>query len=337
MQTNARPAPLAADQLVELFRRALLIRRVEEQVAEMIGVDFPGSTHFYIGQELTAVAACAALEPDDWVFTTHRNRGHVLARGGDPGRLLLELLGKDGGYARGKAGSFHIADPDLNMPVASAMVAGSLPVAVGAALGAKLERRGRGALTFFGDGAINEGGFHEAVNLAALWTLPVIFLCENNDAVPYNPTASGLATRDVAAYVAGYHLPSVAVDGSDVEAVYAAVAEAVARGRGGQGPSFVESRTHKGPINQSVRPGLPCGTLDLAEAWEPRAEHPLPGWRDVDPLPRLARALVERGALDRARLTALDEAVQRTVRDAAGAARAAPYPPLESALEDVYA
>jgi TPP-dependent pyruvate/acetoin dehydrogenase alpha subunit len=165
----------------------------------------------------------------------------------------------------------------------------------------------------------------------------VIFLCENNDAVPYNPTASGLATRDVAAYVAGYNLPSVAVDGSDVEAVYAAVAEAVARGRAGQGPSFVESRTHKGPINQSVRPGLPCGTLDLAEAWEPRADHPLPGWRDVDPLPRLARALVERGALDRARLTTLDDAVQRTVREAAAAARAAPYPPLESALEDVYA
>src|SRR5262249_49456620 len=158
MQTNARPAPLAADQLVEPFRRALLIRRVEEQVAEMIGVDFPGSTHFYIGQELTAVAACAALEPDDWVFTTHRNRGHVLARGGDPGRLLLELLGKEGGYARGKAGSFHIADPDLNMPVASAMVAGSLPVAVGAAPGGQPGRGGGGAAPCICAGAPRAGG-----------------------------------------------------------------------------------------------------------------------------------------------------------------------------------
>ncbi|HEY7063303.1 MAG TPA: thiamine pyrophosphate-dependent dehydrogenase E1 component subunit alpha [Chloroflexota bacterium] len=334
---QAQAQALKGEQLVELFQRALLIRRVEEQVAAMIGQDFGGSTHFCMGQELTAVVACAALEPDDWVFTTHRNRAHVLARGAEPRRVLAELLGKAEGLSGGKAGSFHIADPTRNMPVASAMVAGSLPVAAGAALGAKLEQRGRVALTFFGDGAINEGGFHEAVNLAQLWTLPVIFLCENNDAVPYDPAGSGLATRDIAQYVAGYNLPSTPVDGSDVQAVWAAVSAAVARARAGEGPSFVEARTHRGPMNQTVAPSLPGGPLDLAALDGDGAGRPMPAWDAVDPLRKLARTLVAQGTLDRQRLAALDAEAQQTVREAAEFARAAPYPPLEAALTDVYA
>jgi pyruvate dehydrogenase E1 component alpha subunit len=334
MQPQARA--LTGAQIVELFRQALLIRRIEEQVSEMIGVDFGGSTHFCFGQEITAVATCAALGPEDWVFTTHRNRAHVLARGAEPRRVFAELLGKAAGLCGGKAGSFHLTDPTRNLPAASAIVAGVLPSAVGAALGAKLEGRQRVALAFFGDGSTNEGGFHETLNLAALWRLPMVFLCENNDAVPYNPAGSGLAVRDICDYVASFQIATSSVDGSDIQAVWAAVTEAVARARAGEGPSFVESRTPQGPINQTTAPTLPGGRLDLF-APDGAADRPMPAWDAGDPLRMLGRALLAQGVLTAPQVAALDAEVQATIRDAAEFARAAPYPPVEAALADVYA
>jgi TPP-dependent pyruvate/acetoin dehydrogenase alpha subunit len=334
---SERAARLDDAQWVAFFRRALLIRRVDEQVSEMIGAEFHGATHFCIGQELTAVAACACLAEGDYVFTTHRNRAHLLARGADPGRLFAELLGRRDGYSGGKAGSFHLAAPDLNVPVTSAMVAGGLPLAVGAALGCRLEKAGRLVLAFFGDGSINEGGFHESVNLATLWGAPLVLVCENNDAVPYDPSGSGLSAPDVAQYVGGYGLHATAVDGGDAEAVWLAVGRAVERARAGGGPSFIEARTRKGPINQSMSPGLPCDRLAVSDAWDPAPGGALPAWRAVDPLLRLARYLLDRGLLDRGGLEAADREVAAEVRRAVEFGRASPPPPTEAATQGVYA
>lgn len=328
---------LSDARLIDFCRKALLIRRVEEQVSEMVGAEFHGATHYCIGQELTAVAACDCIRADDWMFTTHRNRAHLLARGAAPEKMFAELLGRRDGYSGGKAGSFHIAAPDLNVPVTSAMVGASLPLAVGSAMGCKMEKSDRIALAFFGDGAINEGAFHESVNLAALWKLPLVFVCENNDAVPYNPTRSGLSTTDIAQYVGSYNLPSVAVDGSKAESLWAAVRDAVQWARSGKGPAFVEARTQKGPINQSMTPGLPCARFAVEDAWEPAPEKSLPDWRSVDPLLGLTRSLLDKGILDRERLTTIDREVSDTVRKAAEFGRSSPFPPLEAARQEVYA
>lgn len=328
---------LAPETLTRMFGSALLIRRVEEAVSQLVGVEFHGATHFCIGQEQTAVAACETLRADDWLFTTHRNRAHLLARGADPGRVLAELLGRSDGYSGGKAGSFHICAPELNVPVTSAIVAGSLPLAVGAGLQARFEGRQRVAMAFFGDGAINEGAFHESVNLAGLWKAAVVFVCENNDAVPYDPRASDLAMRDISEWVGGYDLPAVAVDGSDVEAVFAAVDEAVGGAREGRGPAFVEVRTHKGPLNQQQTPGLACGRFEVSDAWGSGREQPMPEWVAVDPLLKLARRLLERKVCDRDELTAIDEKVTFEADQAVAFAKASPVSPLEAAREGVYA
>ena len=334
---GTKPESPGADRLVAWLRTALLIRRVEEEVAGMIGVDFFGTTHFCIGQELTAVVLADCLEPGDWLFSNHRNRAHLIARGAEPALLLGELLGKETGYSRGKAGGFHICVPELGIPATSAMVGGNLPVAVGTALGAKLDRSGRIALVFFGDGAINEGAFHETVNLAALWNVPIVFACENNDAVPYNPAASGLAMSDIARWVSGYGLPAESVDGSDVDALHAAAQRAFAYARSDAGPAFLEVRTHKGPLNQLAAPALPCGKLRIADAWSPAEDHPMPVWRDVDPLLGFARELIEGGVIARGEVEGIDAQAQRDAVDAAERARKAPYPSVESAQEHVYA
>ncbi len=334
---NSNPGAPERERLVGWLRTALLIRRVEEEVAAMIGVDFLGTTHFCIGQELTAVVLADCLAPADWLFSTHRNRAHLIARGADPARVLGELLGKATGYSRGKAGGFHICVPELGIPATSAMVGGNLPLAVGTALGAKLDGDGRVSLVFFGDGAINEGAFHESVNLATLWSVPVVFACENNDAVPYNPAASGLSMSDISRWVSGYGLLAESVDGADVEALHAAAVRAFAHARSGAGPAFLEVRTHKGPLNQLAAPALPQGKLRIEDAWTPGSDHPMPEWRDVDPLLEFARELVETGVLDRAAAEEVDAEAQRVARDAADHARSAPYPPVDSALEHVYA
>lgn len=330
-------SPLPSDQLVQMFRSALLIRRVEEQVAAMIGAEFHGATHFCMGQELTAVAACASLNSDDWMFTTHRNRAHLLARGADPARVFAELLGRSDGYSHGKAGSFHVSAPDLNVPTTSAMVGGGQPLAVGAALGCKLEGKGRVTLAFFGDGAINEGAFHECVNLASLWKVPLALVCENNDAVPYDLARSGLAVRDIADYVSSYGLPSRSVDGAELESVYVAVAEAVAWARAGSGPAFVEVRTHKAPLNQLMAPSLPCGRFEVSEAWQPSTDHPMPEWRSIDPLLKLVKLMLERKAVSREQLGVLEREIAGVVDQATAFARSSPFPPLEAARQEVYA
>ncbi len=338
--TTAQPSmtgQVPEEQLVQLFRRAMLIRRVEEAATTLAGGEVDGVSHYYFGQEVTAVGATAALEPGDWMYTTHRNRGHVLARGGDLFKVLSELLGKETGYSKGKGGNLHIAAPDLHIPLASAMLGGSLPLAVGTAMGAKLEGTKRVVLSFMGDGTLSEGIFYEAINLAVLWQVPVIFLCENNSGTPSNLRGSGLVTTDIAAQVATFNLTSSVVDGGDLEAVRGVVSEMVDRGRTTSAPSFIEARMSKAPLTQSTKPGYPAPPLDVSEAWLPNPNHPLPEWRDADSLLKLARTLLDRGALNQESLRTLDSDVRAEVNQALAKARAAAFPPAEAALEDVYA
>ena len=334
---SSEPAKLSPERLVEFFRRALLIRRVEEAAAQMTGVEVPGVGHYYFGQEVTAVGACGALEDGDWLYTTHRNRGHVLARGADVVRVLAELMGKANGYGKGKGGNLHVTAPELNIPLASAMLGGNMPVAVGTAMAAKFDATGRVVLDFLGDGTPTEGIFYETINLAVLWQAPVVFLCENNSAFPYDLRRSGLVMTDLCEHVATFTIRTEVVDGNDVEAVWRVVSEGVARARKESSPTFIEARIHRAPLNQSTKAGLPWAPLDLGLA-HPAADSPaVAAWSAVDALPKLARQLVASGVLTQPALLTLDAAVRAEVRRAVDLARSAPFPPVERALEDVYA
>lgn len=328
---------LSDQRLVEFFRRALLIRRVEEAATGFTGSEVAGVGHYYFGQEVTAVGACGALEGGDWVYTTHRNRGHVLARGGDVVKVLSELLGKATGYAKGKGGNLHISAPELNIPLACAMLGGNMPVAVGTAMAAKLDGNGRVVLDFLGDGTATEGILYEAINLAVLWQVPVIFFCENNSAYPYDLRRSGLVMSDIAQHIATLNIPTQVVDGEDVEAVWQAVSNAVSNARVGNGPVFIEARIHRNLMGQNTKPGMPWAPIAFGNAARP-AETPAEAeWNGVDALPRLARTLTDRGILTWQAMSTIDREVTAEVSQAVELARSAPFPSTDELTQDVYA
>ncbi|MGD9145697.1 MAG: thiamine pyrophosphate-dependent dehydrogenase E1 component subunit alpha, partial [Anaerolineae bacterium] len=234
MQTKDLKA-YPSDLLAELFRRMVLVREfelraMEERRAGLI----PGFIHSCVGQEASAIGACLALEADDIITSTHRGHGHLIGKGGDPRYMMAELAARSTGYCRGRGGSLHMADFDLGILGANGIVAGGIPIAVGAALGMAMRREQRVALSFFGDGAVNEGAFHEAANLAGLWKLPVIFFCENNLYGEGTPQSKQAPVADLAVRAEGYGFPGVIVDGQDVLAVYQAVKEAAERARAGE-------------------------------------------------------------------------------------------------------
>jgi len=258
----------------KLLEQMLTIRRAEEQVIHF-ATDHKdlirGHFHVYIGQEASGVGACAALGPDDYVFTTHRNHGHVIARGGELGPVLAEIIGRTTGYNKGRGGTFHVIAPHLGILQTSGVVGGCVPLAAGAAFSIKQRGTRQASLVFFGDGVLEEGAFYEAVNLASLWKLPVVFVCENNGYGEYTPfeavTPGGIVPR-----AAAMELRTSQADGMDVRSVRAAAAEIVARVRSGEGPEFVELRTYRFVGHSRSDPGKyrPEGELDR--------------WRERDPL-----------------------------------------------------
>jgi len=222
------------------------IRRFEEAVDELFARGLMhGTMHLSIGQEASATGTCAALRPTDRITSTHRGHGHCIAKGADLTRMMAELLAKETGYCRGRGGSMHIADTATGNLGANGIVAGGIPIAAGAALAARMRGTDEVVVSFFGDGAVNEGAFHEAANLAAIWDLPLILLCENNRYGMSFSTERAFAIEHLADRAAGYGIPGVTVDGNDVEAVHEAVAAAVARARAGAGPTFVECETYR--------------------------------------------------------------------------------------------
>ena len=229
---------LTTEKQLEMLRSMQTIRRFEERASDdyQAGAIY-GVVHCYIGEEAVAVGVCSALNKDDQIISTHRGHGHCLAKGADLNRMMAELYGRQTGYCKGKGGSMHIADFSIGMLGANGIVAGGIPIVTGAGLAAQLEGKGRVAVSFFGDGASNAGPFHESINIAATWKLPMLYVCENNLYSAGTIAAETLALSDVAARAAGYGIPGVVVDGNDVMAVYEAAEAAVSRARAGQGPS----------------------------------------------------------------------------------------------------
>jgi pyruvate dehydrogenase E1 component alpha subunit len=311
--------------LAEFYRRMVLVREFElRAIEERRRGLIPGFIHSCVGQEATAVGAGLALNRDDVITSTHRGHGHLLGKGGDPRYMMAELAARAPGYCRGRGGSLHIADFELGILGANGIVGGGFPIAVGAALAFQMRREPHVALAFFGDGAVNQGSFHEAANLAGLWRLPVIFFCENNLYGEGTPQSRQAPLADLARRAEAYGFPGVIVDGNDVLAVYEAVKAAAERARAGQGPTFIEGKTYRYRGHYEGDPQIYRKPGELEE------------WLARDPIPTFRRRLLEAGALDEAALQALEADVQRQLDEAVAFAAAAPFPKVEEALAGVY-
>ena len=318
---------LSPEVLIEMQRRMLRIRRFDERASKMVKRgQIPGTVHTSIGQEAQVVGACMALGDDDYMSGNHRSHGHPIGKGSPLGPLMAELVGKAGGVCGGKGGSLHLADFAVGSLGESGIVGSSIPIATGAALSSKVLDNGRVSLAFFGDGAANQGCLYEAMNIAGVWDLPVVFLCENNQyalSTPAHTVTSGV----IADRAAGFGMPGVRVeDGQDVLAVHGAVSEAVERARTGGGPTLVEVVTYR--FNEHSE-GLRLGT-DYRDADE-RAS-----WVERDPIVLFRRVLVERGIATDEELDALEADVLEEVEEAVRFTDASPFPDPQVAFQDLY-
>jgi pyruvate dehydrogenase E1 component alpha subunit len=330
--------------LIEFCRRMLLIRRFEETLIGLHDDErFRGHYHVYIGQEATGVPALSCLEDRDYLFTTHRNHGHLLARGAEPARLFAEILGRSDGYNKGKGGSFHITAAHLGFLHTSGVVAGIIPLATGAAYSAKARKNGRISVCLFGDGALEEGAAGESFNIAALWKLPILYLCENNGKYGSGRAVGAAQSSTMAVYPLtdlpkAYKIPANQVDGTDAGAVYETVSEAIRKIRSGEGPRFIEALTVRWPGSETNWPVVPIPT-DVGLAWNvssaPEAEREW--YRSSDPVLIFIRELVEEKIATKDDISMVHKEVIGIVAQAVAFALASPYPKLETALEDVFA
>ena len=317
---------LSPDQLRSMLRTMRMIRQFDLRALELYREGaMRGSTHPYIGMEAVAVGACAALHPTDRITSTHRGHGHCLAKGGDPRLMMAELLGKATGYCKGKGGSMHIADVDAGILGANGIVGGGIGLATGAALAAQLAGRDDVTLCFFGDGALNQGVLHESANLAAIWKLPVVYICENNQYAMSARADRFTSVPDPEVRAKAYGFPGVSCDGMDVMAVYRTVADAVARARAGDGPSLVVCVTYR-YFGHHV--GDPLNYRDKAE---------VDAWKTKDPIDRFQRDLIAHRVLTSEDADRLAEAVTQEIEAAVAFAKASPEPELDALMEDVYA
>jgi pyruvate dehydrogenase E1 component alpha subunit len=319
------PAALDRSHAVALLRQMLLIRRFEEKAAELYTVGkIRGFLHLYIGEEAVAVGTMQALTPDDGVVATYREHGQALARGIPAGALMAEMYGKANGCSRGRGGSMHFFDVARRFYGGHAIVGGGLPVAVGLALADKMQSRARVTACFFGDGAVAEGEFHESLNLAALWKLPVLFVCENNLYAMGTALARHQAQPDIRRKADAYAMPSEAADGMDVVAVEEATRRAAAHVRRGDGPFLLELRTYRFRAHSTADPELYRGKEEVAE------------WRRRDPIALFTARLQEARLVSDADLAALETAVAGAIDEAVREAEAGPWEPVEDLARDVY-
>ena len=327
VRPHARPT-FKVDVLLRMYRQMTRIRAFEEQVNDLYTrALMPGLAHLYIGEEAVAVGVCEALRQDDYITSTHRGHGHCLAKGASPDRMFAELLGKEIGYCRGKGGSMHIADPATGNLGANAIVAGSAGIATGAALSAKRLGTDKVAVCFFGEGALGQGLVYEVMNLAQLWKLPVIYVCENNLYTEYTHFSETTA-GDIPARAAAFGMIHETVDGQDVRAVYAAADKFVTRARHGEGPAFLLCNTYR-------YHGHHVG--DISREYY-RSKEEEQRWKtERDPLKLLSYWLIEQGLTDSNRLATLQSEVNSEMEAAVKFAIAAPYPAIEEVDQDVYA
>jgi pyruvate/2-oxoglutarate/acetoin dehydrogenase E1 component/TPP-dependent pyruvate/acetoin dehydrogenase alpha subunit len=316
----------AALPLRELLRGMRRVRAFEERVGELFSrAALPRHSHLYIGEEAVAVGTCVALRTDDYVTSTHRGHGHLIAKGAAMERAFAEIGGKATGYCKGKGGTMHVADLSLGFLGAISIVGGGMPIAVGSGLSAQVRGTDQVTACFFGDGAANSGNFGEGLNCAGIWRLPVIFVCENNQWNEYTPTGRVTAGPSIASRAAGYGMPGIVVDGNDAVAVFEAVRDATARARAGEGPTLLECVTYRARGHST---GDPARYRDPAE---------VEAWLAKDPIARLERRILESGVAAAEELAAEKGAIEREADVALEAALKSPSPEPEALMEDIYA
>ena len=319
---------MTVDQELRMYRRMLMIRYFEEQVNELYTrALMPGLAHLYLGEEAVAVGICEALRRDDYITSTHRGHGHCVAKGASPDRMFAELLGKEAGYCKGKGGSMHIADPDTGNLGANAIVAGSTGIATGAAFSAKRLGKGQVSVCFFGEGALGQGVLYEVMNMASLWKLPIIYVCENNlynEYTHYSETTAG----DIMARAAAFGIEAESVDGQDARAVYAMAKQLVERARRGEGPAFLLCNTYR-------YTGHHVGDISR-DYYRSKQEEQL--WKTGrDPIKLLGDWLTAQNPAERAGLDRMHTEVKAEMEQAVQFALAAPYPSSDKVEQDVYA
>jgi TPP-dependent pyruvate/acetoin dehydrogenase alpha subunit len=314
--------------LIGMLRNMILIREFDELAIKLrTAGKIYGAVHPYVGEEAVAVGVCANLTHADRVTSTHRGHGHCIAKGADIKRMMAELFGRVDGYCKGKGGSMHIADFAVGMLGANGIVGGGLPLAAGAALAAQLEGKGNVAVCFFGDGAVAEGEFHEALNISSVWKLPIVFVCENNQYAANNAIAVQHAVTDVALRAPGYGMPGASIDGNDVLAVCEATRGAVDRARRGEGPSLIECKTYRWHFH-AMRNTPPPETRPAAEIAQ---------WKERDPIARLAADLIARRLITESGLGSLERQVHADLQEAVAFADASPFPDPRDILADMFA
>jgi 2-oxoisovalerate dehydrogenase E1 component len=317
---------LTKDQYLSFLSKMLLIRYSEEQLVKSYARgEIPGGMHTYIGEEAVASGVCANLRADDAVFSTHRGHGHALAKGIKPERLIAEVMGKATGCCGGRGGSMHLFDPSVGFYGSSGIIGPSMLLASGAGYAAQLANSDRVGVAFFGDGGSNNGAFHEGINMATAWQLPVIFVCENNMYATEVPFAKITRSPSVACRAQAYGLPGVEVDGNDVLAVYQAAGEAVARARAGNGPTLLEAHTYRTRAHAEGMRDAGYRTVEEVESWKRR-----------DPIKLYKDHLIEINALTQAEIDALDAEVKQTVEAAADFARKSPLPEPATVTDYLY-
>lgn len=327
-RAHERPELAALEQEVlrDALRKMHLIRKFEEaaEASYMRGL-IHGTMHLSIGQEASAVGSILPLRIDDYILSTHRGHGHCIAKGADPARMFAEFFGKETGYCHGRGGSMHIADIEGGNLGANGIVAGGLPIAVGVGMSIRAQKQDRVCMVFFGDGATNEGAFHESLNMASIWKLPIVFVCENNKYAMSMDIALAMAVKNVADRASAYAMPAVAVDGNDLPEVAAAAGAAVARARSGGGPALVECKTYR------IR-GHSKSDRNLY-----RTKDEIETWREADPIGRLETEVLTQQRFTRSELAAIEQAAQRQIDEALEFAKASPDPDPAQLTRDVYA
>jgi len=317
---------LSREDKIDMLYKMMLIRGFEEKVEELFSLNLiHGSTHLYIGQEATAVGACKALNKDDYITSTHRGHGHCIAKGGDVKYMMAELLGRKTGYCKGKGGSMHIADINIGILGANGVVGGGIPIATGAGLSIKMKGTKQVVICFFGDGAVNQGSFHESLNLASIWNLPVIYIIENNLYGMSMAVNKAVKIERLADRAKAYNIPGIVMDGNDVIAVYDAVSEAVEKVRNGEGPILIESLTYRWRGH----------SRSDARAYRTREEEA--EWREKCPIKRFKERLISEGLLTEEEFKELQKKVDDDLNNAVEFAKASPFPDPEDLLTDVYA
>ncbi len=317
--------PLEKSMLLEIYRKMVAVRVFEETAADLfLKGQLPGFLHSYIGEEAVAAGVCAHLTPQDMISSTHRGHGHAVAKGARLDMMMAELFAKKTGYCHGKGGSMHIADLDLGILGANGIVGAGVPIATGAGLALKMKGTDRVTVCFFGDGGSNTGAFYEGVNLAAVWNLPVVFVCENNQYAESTPRSVHQRVKDIADRAAAFNIPGVVMDGMDAFDVCQKAGEAIDRARAGGGPTLLEAKTYRFLGHYVGDPQVYRSKDEVAE------------WKKRDPILTFRERVVKAGQVTAAELDAIDTAIQKEMEAAVEFGRQSPEPEIEAALQDIF-